>query len=111
MKKVMSWSQTNRAVLALTPDAVFTALSTVELWPQWCPGVAAASFDGALRVGQSGSMELSLPVVGPIHRATAPPVGGPRVRARIQDRAGAGPARRSPDDRVDGDARPAISRD
>ncbi|MFC7486682.1 NAD-dependent epimerase/dehydratase family protein [Knoellia sp. CPCC 206453] len=70
----MSWSQSNRAVLALTPDAVFATLSTVELWSQWCPGVSAASFDGPLRVGQSGSMALGLPVVGPIHRVTAPPL-------------------------------------
>jgi len=70
----MSWHQTNRAVLAATPDAIFTVLSTVELWPQWCRGVSAASLDGPLRIGQPGSMALGLPVVGPIHRATAPPM-------------------------------------
>lgn len=54
--------------------SVFSVLSTVELWAQWCPGVSAATLDGPLRVGQSGSMELGLPVVGPIHRATALPM-------------------------------------
>lgn len=70
----MPWSQTNRAVLSATPEAVFAALSAVELWPQWCHGVSAASLDGTLRVGQTGSMELALPIVGLIHRATAPPM-------------------------------------
>ena len=70
----MSWSQTNRAVLAATPHEIFTVLSTLELWEQWCDGVSAASLDGPLRIGQSGSMALGLPVIGPIHRATAPPL-------------------------------------
>ncbi|MFC7491611.1 MULTISPECIES: DUF1731 domain-containing protein [unclassified Knoellia] len=74
----MSWNQTNRAVLAAAPDAVFAVLADLDQWGRWCGGVSEAGLDGPVRVGQTAGMALDIPVVRHVHRATAPPV---RVRA------------------------------
>jgi hypothetical protein len=49
-------------------------LTSLELWPQWCPGVSHARLEGPLSPGQTGSLHLAMPVVGAVHRWTGPPL-------------------------------------
>lgn len=70
----MTWEQTDRAVLAVDAAALWGVLSDLTRWAAWCPGITAASLDGPLQVGQTGAMTLAMPVVGAVHRRTAPPL-------------------------------------
>lgn len=69
----MTWQQTDRAVLALDAEALWAVLTDVTRWAEWCSGIFAAHLDGPLEVGQTGELALALPVVGAVHRRTAPP--------------------------------------
>lgn len=70
----MTWAQTDRAVLAVDAQAIWAVLSDLTRWPDWCAGIAAAALDGPLQVGQTGAMEVALPVIGAVHHRTAPPL-------------------------------------
>ena len=70
----MTWEQTDRATLAVGADALWAVLSDLTTWARWCPGVADAVLHGPLRVGQTGTLGLAMPVVGAVHRRTAPPL-------------------------------------
>jgi uncharacterized protein YndB with AHSA1/START domain len=48
-----------RRTTTARPDTVWRIWSDPSTWPGWNPGVSAASLDGPMRVGATGSMTTS----------------------------------------------------
>ncbi len=66
------WTRTSRAVLALDRQSTWAVLSDLPRWPAWNPALAEVTLDGPVTDGQTGFLVPSLPVIGPVHRRTAP---------------------------------------
>ena len=52
------WKPEHAEVTTASPEAVWQVIADVAHWPAWNPGYSAASLDGPIRPGTTGTVTL-----------------------------------------------------
>jgi hypothetical protein len=84
------WKTEHAEVTTASPDAVWQVIADVAHWPAWNPGYTAASLDGPVRSGTTGTVTLPNGTRRPFTLVDASPGAsfvmagsGPGVRQRF----------------------------
>ncbi|MEA5457173.1 DUF1731 domain-containing protein [Sinomonas sp. JGH33] len=103
----MTWQRTSTQWFRLPAERLWTVLERLDRWPEWNTAVGSAAVVGSLREGATGHYSPAHPLMGPLHRRTAPafrvtavdpgrrlafrqpqPGGGQDVEWTLEERAG-----------------------
>ncbi|MDQ4500709.1 DUF1731 domain-containing protein [Sinomonas sp. ASV322] len=68
----MTWQRTSTQWFRLPAGRLWAVLERLDRWPEWNTAVGSAAVVGALREGAPGHYSPAHPLMGPLHRRTAP---------------------------------------